>query len=247
MTLINWTALIKVLDVISLLTLLCVSHECQVNGNHDHVNISRLGMSRSINVQNILKLKNEPKEWENDKMNMEKRPLNATWIIFNENKQEMDFKRVRREKPNTTKESVQCEVASLSCRNPCGSSSNCAHKTAFCRCDPQCRFYNDCCVDLETFWGKTQEISFKVKPKQLSCIKLPNTGSESAVHIWTVNKCPETRLFDEIDCNCETADETESTTIQKLTPVVAMENNLIFRNEFCAKCDGFEKFEYFGF
>ena len=84
MTLINWTALIKVLDVISLLTLLCVSHECQVNGNH--VNISRLGMSRSINVQNILKLSNEPKEWENDKMNMEKRPLNATWIIFNKNK-----------------------------------------------------------------------------------------------------------------------------------------------------------------
>ena len=217
----------------------------------------RLGMIRPINVYSskIMNLSDDLgyhnlREWVNDIINIEKQSLNAASISLKENERKIaKLKRVRRENRNRTKQSLQCEVASLSCRNCCGNLNNCPHKTRFCRCDPQCTFYNDCCVDFKTFCGKTQahKTLFEVDPQRLSCIK-PNMAIESGMGIWTVSKCPDTEVFDDIIRNCETADETGPTTlIQKFIPVVVAENNLIFRNEFCAKCNGFEKFEYFAF
>ncbi|CAB4027105.1 Cadherin EGF LAG seven-pass G-type receptor 1, partial [Paramuricea clavata] len=164
-----------------------------------------------------------------------------------------DSKRIRRaietENQNTTGYSVECEVPSLSCRNCCNNSSNCSHQSTFCRCDPQCTFYNDCCVDYETFCGKKEEISFGIDREGLSCIipQYVDLNSDST-RVWMVNKCPNNRKIDEISQSCENADELELniTNIQKLVPVIG-QNKLTFRNQFCAKCNGIEHFEYFGF
>ena len=157
----------------------------------------------------------------------------------------------QRENQNGTDQSVVCEVSSLSCRNCCeGSTGNCSHKTIFCRCDPQCTFYNDCCVDYETFCGKQRQISFGVDRKGLLCKKPKNVDLRSSpvIRLWMVNKCPNDRKIDEISQNCETAEMVafNITNLRKLIPVIDV-NNITFRNEFCAKCNGIEDFEYFGF
>ena len=165
-----------------------------------------------------------------------------------------NFRRVARdaqdEKLNGTDQGVVCEVSSLSCRNCCeGSTGNCSHKTIFCRCDPQCTFYNDCCVDYETFCGKKRQISFGVNQKLLSCMQPRKVDMRSeSKQLWVVNRCPDDGKIDEISRNCETADTVafNITNLRKLIPVIDAKN-ITFRNEFCAKCNGIEDFEYFGF
>ena len=146
---------------------------------------------------------------------------------------------------------LECEVPSLSCRNCCNNNSNnCTHKTKFCRCDPYCTFYNDCCVDYKTFCGKKQKFSFGVEHVGLACESLKNAVWEDAQprRLWMVVKCPRNRSVDEISRMCENIDNLQLniTNLQKLIPVVG-KNNLTFRNEFCAKCNGIERFKHFGF
>ena len=154
------------------------------------------------------------------------------------------------ENQDGTDQSVVCEVSSLSCRNCCeGSTRNCSHKTIFCRCDPQCTFYNDCCVDHETFCGKKRDISFGVDQKMLSCMQPRNVDLRSEPkRLWVVNRCPDEGKIDEISQNCEAADMVAFNimNLRKLIPVIDAKN-VTFRNEFCAKCNGIEDFEYFGF
>ena len=179
--------------------------------------------------------------------------INGVYVSKNEEKANKESRRrVRKdiEMENKTRQVVQCEVPSLSCQNCCeGSNSNCGHKTKFCRCDPQCSFYNDCCVDYETFCGKKQlTISFGVPQEEFSCSKPKHVDIRSDSDIWLVNKCPKDRQSDDISRKCENADKLELniSNMRTLVPVL-VKNNVIFRNEFCAKCNGIEDFEYFGF
>ena len=160
-------------------------------------------------------------------------------------------KRLRRaidaEIQNTTGH-IKCEVPSLSCRHCCNHSSNCIHKNKLCRCDSLCSFYNDCCVDYELFCGRKQHHSLGVDKERLSCTKLPkNIDLKSRFErLWMVNKCPNS--MDKISQKCQIADQLvlNITNIRELIPVTGR-NGLVFRNEFCAKCNGVEDFEYFGF
>ena len=213
--------------------------------------------SRAINVDgsNSMKLSGGKLGYNSNRIKEQAFNVGTLKRIAFKKQQKMDFKRVRREttQQNTTEQSLQCEVASLSCRNCCENSNNCPHKTNFCRCDSLCTFYNDCCVDFQTFCGTRKEISFGgVDPQQLSCMapRHVDTRSRESDHIWMVNKCPKNRKIDDISRNCETADDIKLlniTTMRKLLPVVDKNTNLLFRNEFCAQCNGIEKFEYFGF
>ncbi len=174
--------------------------------------------------------------------------------ISSKSQQEIDerSRRVKRdtqtENQNTTDRWVVCEVSSLSCRNCCEGSINCSHKTKFCRCDPQCTFYNDCCADYETFCGKKLQISFGVDPDVLSCTQPKNVDLKSdSKRIWMVNKCPENRKTDVNSQRCKIAGPIilDIKHIRENIPVIS-KNNITFRNEFCAKCNGIEDFEYFG-
>ena len=151
---------------------------------------------------------------------------------------------------NKTGRNVGCAETSLSCRDCCAPNPvNCTKDTMFCRCDAHCAFYNDCCSDYETFCGKKRKISFPVSHDVMSCIVPGHVNMRSEFsEFWMVNNCPKDRLSDEASRKCAIADELtmKVENLRTLVPVVG-ENNLTFLNEFCAKCNGAEIRDYFGF
>ncbi len=166
-----------------------------------------------------------------------------------DDRENKDSQRLRRSDKSETNESVpeNCKISKLSCRNCCENErlkDHCLNDT-ICYCDSHCTFYSDCCVDYSIFC-ENKHISFGVSRQGLSCIKPNYVVLHYTYPIWVVNKCPRHGDSDAISRNCETADDLQLniTTIKNFVPVIG-ENNLIFMNEFCAKCNGIERFEYF--
>ena len=165
-------------------------------------------------------------------------------------KQNRYSKRVRKataEGLNITSMAGQCKIPELSCKGCCeNESNNCSDRIKICYCDSQCTFYGDCCVDYVQYCRITRQISYDINKQEVSCIKPKYVSLKTVYRIWMVNKCPKSRKIDEISRNCE-IDESQQLTVSNMrnfVPVVG-ENDLIFRNEFCALCNGIEKFEHF--
>ena len=166
--------------------------------------------------------------------------------------EDKDDRRIRRDFKtwaNETSVPGNCQIPELSCQDCCEykSSNHCHHNARICFCDSHCTFYNDCCADYRIYCGNKQHNSFGVSQQELSCIKPNYVVLYSNIYpIWVVSKCPRGQKSEEIIQNCEIADDLQLniTTLQNLVPVID-KNNLIYRNEFCAKCNGIERFEYF--
>ena len=149
-------------------------------------------------------------------------------------------------KQNNTQR-LESTEALVSCRNCCDS-NNCSRNSS-CRCDPLCTMYHDCCDDYETFCGVKKNITFGIPRYAFSCMKPKYVDMRNELErFWLVNGCPWKRKSDEISRNCKIADDLELniSSIRNLVPVVD-KNNVTFRNEFCAKCNGIEHFNYYGF
>lgn len=111
-----------------------------------------------------------------------------------------------------------------------------------CQCDSFCTFFNDCCADYQQYQGaKTIKNPGKLEYSQLSCI---NTILNTA--IWVVTKCPDNKSSNEISLKCEKANEESwhGNDIRLKIPVHG-KNNLVYRNEYCAKCNGDNRIQHF--
>ena len=150
---------------------------------------------------------------------------------------------------NNERVSNICQIPRLSCKNLCEceiKKLDLCFDDTICHCDSDCTFYNDCCADYKTFCGYKHQISYGVSQQELSCIELNRPHSIFMHSIWVVNKCPTNRNSDAVTRWCEIADDLQVniTNLQHFVPVFD-QNNLIFRNEFCAKCNNIERFKYF--
>ena len=159
-------------------------------------------------------------------------------------------KRVRKataEGLNITSIGGQCKIPELSCKGCCkNESNNCSHRIKICYCDYQYTLYSDCCVDYLEYCRKTPQMAYEINKQEMSCIKPQYVRLRTVYRIWMVNKRPKSRKIDEISRNCE-IDENQQLKVSNLRNFVPVfgESNLLFRNEFCARCNGIEKFEHF--
>ena len=180
--------------------------------------------------------------------------LSGNQSVLSNNQQQINkhFKRVRKdidtEMQNATTHISKCEIPSLSCHHCCNNSDYCLRETRLCRCDPLCTFYNDCCGDYELFCGKRRHIPVVIGKERFLCVKPKNVDLKSRFKtLWMVKKCPNSRSIEEISRECDVADQLmfNLTNIPKLIPVIS-QNGIVFRNKFCAQCNGVKDFEYFG-
>ena len=206
-------------------------------------------------VQNTTLVQKKPRFYPISRRNRKQDSLTVTPYDFKTGEKRNRYpERVRKaaqsERLNKTEMSEQCKIPlMLSCMGCCetgSDSNNCYTRAKICNCDSQCTFYNDCCVDYVEYCGKTQQISYDIDAQGVSCIEPNHVTLNDVLRIWMVNKCPKSRKIDEISRNCE-IDENQQLKVSNLRNFVPVfsENNLVFRNEFCAKCNSVENFEHF--
>ena len=133
------------------------------------------------------------------------------------------------------------EEEALSCPSQYSCCKTCVQETEHCRkcrCDSYCTFFNDCCSDHEHYHGnKEVKIPGQLEFRQLSCI-----NEYLDAPIWIVNRCPDNKSNE-----CENADKESwsGNDIRKLVPVHGR-NSLVYRNEYCAECNGEYQIQHFG-
>ena len=109
------------------------------------------------------------------------------------------------------------------CKAP-GDRSSVEH---YCFCNKKCLIYKDCCENSKfSFEGNTNDV------KLFDCIYMPRIYDKWFVFV--VNSCPEGTDF-ELRRLCE---ETDEQNIYSSTPVSALDTKFLYRNMYCAMCNG---------
>ena len=147
---------------------------------------------------------------------------------------------------NTTKPTIlwpriKCD-ATKSCEGRCTLSrefQNPKDNNVNCLCDPWCNsVFHDCCMDYNEHCNASfvNENTSKTELDELwSCTKVDDTESD----IWTIAKCHNTWKNEEIATKCTTPNTLE---ISTQIPVID-NNNVTFRNRYCAICNGVSVYE----
>ena len=113
----------------------------------------------------------------------------------------------------------------------CKASDDRSSEQNYCYCNRGCSYYKDCCENaIFNFEGNPNDV------KLFDCIYLPRIYDKWFVFV--VNSCPEgTEL--ELRRLCVEADEQN---IYSSTPVSALDTKFLYRNLYCAMCNGAEDY-----
>ena len=152
-------------------------------------------------------------------------------------------------KQNTGSLEIVCSKYN-SCRKRCHNNRRSINNETYnCYCDDQCYFvYQDCCYDYERYCGKQHPEINKMQVldrNMVSCIP----GYEArGKNIWMVTKCSQGWSNKNVLYKCENASakrgKFEVENFYQFLPVVDTKNT-VYRNAFCAQCNGIENFTYF--
>ena len=122
----------------------------------------------------------------------------------------------------------------------CGLSGN---STKYCYCDHFCQLYRDCCHDANVTTNKT------VLESRFSCVD-SGFGPESST-FWMITSCSRSWITDqladgvanvnEIVSLCEDPTVTHASYKIAPPPVTDGSTGLVYRNEFCARCNGLQQ------
>ena len=126
---------------------------------------------------------------------------------------------------------------------PASSCSQNRNSRSYCYCDHFCQLYRDCCHDANVTTNKT------VLESRFSCVD-SRFGPESST-FWMITSCSRSWITDqladgvanvnEIVSLCE--DPTITSASYKIVPppVTDGSTGLVYRNEFCARCNGLQQ------
>ena len=105
-----------------------------------------------------------------------------------------------------------------------------------CSCDPQCRYvFNDCCFDFETVCANTTDTTHS--HFNWGCHNPFMDQALAHRRLRMVNRCMQGWPNDEISINCSTRKASSFHDILLAVPVFD-ENKVLFRNVYCAFCNG---------
>ena len=112
-----------------------------------------------------------------------------------------------------------------------------------CHCDVNCGAYGDCCADKPPC---SEESEIEIKNKAFQC-QSTSLNVECSVDrkeaFWMVSLCPENWLTDETESTIEANIWVEANCNQgstNLPPVSDLATGMVYRNEYCAVCNGVE-------
>ena len=116
----------------------------------------------------------------------------------------------------------------------CHKTWNCDHTTSWldppylCFCDDMCTLYKDCCQNAKV----RSDQDFIVVNASFDCLYIPSINDDWFVYI--VNTCPENTNY-ELHRLCI---EPIERNIYSKTPVTSFTNHFLYRNMYCAICNG---------
>ena len=132
----------------------------------------------------------------------------------------------------TVVENLDCNFCQEMCNPRAGSSS------ALCKCDVDCQVFGDCCcASVPTPPSKTEALQPGVK---LDCI---STYLNPDIQVLTENKgylmistCPDSWMEMEDGATADFCISSNTSTV--LPPVTSTATGMVYKNEFCALCNG---------
>ena len=118
--------------------------------------------------------------------------------------------------------------------------SSCSFQdTIHCYCDHSCLLYGDCCHDANI----TTKIA--VQDQKFSCVKSGDASYwmiTSCSHSWFTEQLADGAVnVDEIVSLCEDSNVTRASYKIVPPPITDESTGLVYRNEFCARCNGLEQ------
>ena len=134
----------------------------------------------------------------------------------------------------------------LSVNHPCGRESVCNNFRYFsnavpdCRCDDFCRIFGDCCIDAPQ---QTTEIPARIAALEdrIACLT-SNADGRHSHEVFTIHACSPDFADLTIRTRCEeNMDALDD--IYLRTPVSEKEHGVVFKNIFCALCNGWHAHE----
>ncbi len=137
---------------------------------------------------------------------------------------------------------IECIHEIQSCKGRCSRSFVNHHKyneDTPCSCDPQCRYvFGDCCADFEFYCASlpkdTTHHLFKWE-----CRNIFKESTIANIKLHMVDSCMQGWPNDQTSINCSTRNPKSFHDILLAVPVVN-ENEVLFRNIYCAFCNGFK-------
>lgn len=124
---------------------------------------------------------------------------------------------------------------SLSCKERCQSTEQMddgENGATHCHCDPSCHKYQDCCYDITTACpNRTLPTPSDVK---FECRKI----NDEEPPIRMVEQCPSQFKDAQILKKCHSQEDYRSETFFDQIPVVYIMNRIIYKNKWCAFCNG---------
>ena len=135
---------------------------------------------------------------------------------------------------------VDCTIIQNSFQISCSSSSclQSSNNPAYCYCDPSCTTYGDCCHDANVTARPP------LNPK-FSCVVPGGSGSSE---YWTITTCSRSWITEQLadgvvnvnDVVSSCEDPSVRASFRFLPPVTDEKTGFVYRNEFCAKCNGLQ-------
>ncbi|CAH1794952.1 unnamed protein product [Owenia fusiformis] len=112
-----------------------------------------------------------------------------------------------------------------------------------CYCDKWCAVYGDCCksADIESL---AQQFPAGVQlplPKEIfTCARMPDIPDVGTNHVYVIGKCPRHFRRDNptAAAKCESKDDKDP---EHTVPVSGKQNGFLYKNVFCAMCNGLEQ------
>ncbi|CAC5399981.1 unnamed protein product [Mytilus coruscus] len=108
-------------------------------------------------------------------------------------------------------------------------------KHKFCKCDQYCSTFNDCCH------GNRVEPSLELSrfSKYTTCHHKGHNDIDKKTGYFTITSCPDNYKNSTVITKCRKND------IRNNGPIVAVQSNLLFKNQYCGLCHNYSVFDIF--
>ena len=104
----------------------------------------------------------------------------------------------------------------------------------YCNCDDLCQFFNDCCENIDVSSDK----NFTILNVSFDCLYIP--GIYDLWFVFIVNTCPDGTDY-ELHKLCTEPNEQD---IYSTTPTSSLRTRFLYRNMYCAMCNGEEDYVF---